>query len=36
MIAIMIVVLVVGIVIDAVLFAAVDRWVRRLHGLSPD
>lgn len=36
MVAIMIVVLVIGIVIDAVLFAALDRWVRRIHGLSTD
>ncbi|MFT3855473.1 MAG: ABC transporter permease [Ilumatobacteraceae bacterium] len=36
MIAIMIVILVIGIVIDGVLFAALDRWVRRRHGLSAD
>ena len=36
MIAIMIVILVIGIVIDAVLFSSLDRWVRRLHGLSTD
>ena len=34
MIAMMIVVLVIGIVIDAVLFAGLDRWVRRRHGLG--
>jgi NitT/TauT family transport system permease protein len=34
MIAIMIVVLVIGIVIDGVLFAALDHWVRRRHGLT--
>jgi len=36
MIAIMIVILVIGIVIDAALFSALDRWVRHLHGLSTD
>ncbi len=36
MIAIMIVVLVIGIVIDGVLFAALARWVRTRHGLSSD
>jgi NitT/TauT family transport system permease protein len=36
MIAIMIVVLVIGIVVDGVLFAALDRWVRRRHGLTND
>jgi len=36
MIAIMIVILAVGIAIDGVLFAALDRWVRRRHGLSAD
>jgi NitT/TauT family transport system permease protein len=34
MIAIMIVILAIGIVIDAVLFAWLDRWVRRRHGLG--
>ncbi len=33
LIAIMIVVLVVGIVVDAVCFGTLDRWVRRRHGL---
>ena len=36
MIAIMIVILVVGIIIDGVLFASLDRWVRRRHGLTGD
>ncbi len=36
MIAIMIVILAIGIVIDAVLFSALDKWVRRHHGLSTD
>ena len=36
MIAIMIVILVIGIVIDGVLFTSLDRWVRRLHGLHTD
>ena len=36
MIAMMIVVLVIGIVIDAVLFAGLDRWVRQRHGLRAD
>jgi len=36
MIAIMIVVLTIGIVIDGVLFAALDRWVRHRHGLTSD
>jgi NitT/TauT family transport system permease protein len=34
MIAMMIVVLVIGIIVDAVLFATLDSWVRRRHGLS--
>ena len=33
LIAIMIVILVVGIVVDAVCFGTLDRWVRRRHGL---
>ena len=36
MIAMMIVILVIGIVIDAVLFAGLDRWVRQRHGLRAD
>ena len=36
MIAMMIVVLVIGIIFDSVRFAALDRWVRRRHGLSTD
>jgi NitT/TauT family transport system permease protein len=36
MIAIMIVILTIGIIIDGVLFAALDKWVRRRHGLSQD
>ena len=34
MIAMMIVILVIGIIVDAVLFATLDSWVRRRHGLS--
>ncbi len=34
MIAMMIVVLVIGIIVDAVLFATLDKWVRRRHGLT--
>ena len=33
LIAIMIVILVVGILVDAVVFGTLDRWVRRRHGL---
>jgi NitT/TauT family transport system permease protein len=33
LIAIMIVILVVGIVVDALCFGTLDRWVRRRHGL---
>jgi len=36
MIAIMIVILIIGILVDAVGFAALDRWVRRRHGLTSD
>ncbi len=36
LIAMMIVILVVGIVVDAVLFGTLDRWVRRRHGLMSD
>jgi NitT/TauT family transport system permease protein len=36
MIAIMIVILAIGILIDGVLFAALDKWVRRRHGLTND
>jgi NitT/TauT family transport system permease protein len=36
LIAMMIVILVVGIVVDAVLFGSLDRWVRRRHGLIDD
>jgi NitT/TauT family transport system permease protein len=36
LIAMMIVILVVGIVVDAVLFGSLDRWVRRRHGLLGD
>ncbi len=36
LIAMMIVILVVGIVVDAVLFGSLDRWVRRRHGLVGD
>lgn len=36
LIAMMIVILVVGIVVDAVLFGSLDRWVRRRHGLIED
>jgi hypothetical protein len=32
----MIVILVVGIVVDVVLFGSLDRWVRRRHGLLGD
>ena len=31
--AIMIVILVVGIIVDSVVFGSLDRWVRRRHGL---
>lgn len=33
LIAVMIVILVIGIVVDAVVFGRLDRWVRRRHGL---
>ena len=33
LIAMMIVILVVGIVVDAAVFGTLDRWVRRRHGL---
>jgi NitT/TauT family transport system permease protein len=36
LIAMMIVILVVGIVVDVVLFGSLDRWVRRRHGLLAD
>jgi NitT/TauT family transport system permease protein len=36
LIAMMIVILVVGIVVDVVLFGSLDRWVRRRHGLLVD
>jgi NitT/TauT family transport system permease protein len=36
LIAMMIVILVVGIVVDVVLFGSLDRWVRRRHGLLGD
>jgi NitT/TauT family transport system permease protein len=36
LIAMMIVILVIGIVVDAVLFGTLDRWVRRRHGLIED
>ena len=36
MIAIMIVILAVGIVVDALVFGTLDRWVRRRHGLLND
>lgn len=36
MIAMMIVILAIGILIDGILFAALDKWVRRRHGLSTD
>lgn len=36
LIAVMIVILVIGIVVDAVLFGSLDRWVRRRHGLIED
>ncbi len=36
LIAMMIVILVVGVVVDAVLFGSLDRWVRRRHGLIGD
>ena len=32
----MIVILVVGIVVDALVFGTLDRWVRRRHGLLDD
>jgi hypothetical protein len=34
--AIMIVILVVGIVVDVAVFGTIDRWVRRRHGLAGD
>ncbi len=36
LVAMMIVILVVGILVDALLFGTLDRWVRRRHGLLPD
>lgn len=36
LIAMMIVILVIGIIVDAVLFGTLDRWVRRRHGLIED
>jgi NitT/TauT family transport system permease protein len=36
LIAMMIVILVIGIIVDAVLFGSLDRWVRRRHGLIED
>jgi len=36
LIAMMIVILVVGIVVDSLVFGSLDRWVRRRHGLSTD
>ena len=36
LIALMIVILVIGIAVDAVLFGSLDRWVRRRHGLIDD
>jgi NitT/TauT family transport system permease protein len=36
LIAMMIVILVIGIVVDVVLFGSLDRWVRRRHGLIED
>ena len=36
MIAMMIVILVVGLVVDGLVFASLDRWVRRIHGLTGD
>ena len=36
LIAMMIVILIIGIVVDAVLFGSLDRWVRRRHGLIDD
>ena len=36
LIAMMIVILVVGIVVDVVLFGSLDKWVRRRHGLLAD
>jgi NitT/TauT family transport system permease protein len=36
LLAIMIVILVIGIVIDSLVFGTLDRWVRRRHGLAGD
>jgi NitT/TauT family transport system permease protein len=36
LLAIMIVILVIGIVVDAAAFGTLDRWVRRRHGLAND
>lgn len=36
LIAMMIVILIIGIIVDAVLFGSLDRWVRRRHGLIED
>jgi len=36
LIAMMIVILIIGIVVDAVLFGSLDRWVRQRHGLIGD
>jgi len=36
LIAMMIVILVVGIVVDSLVFGSLDRWVRRRHGLTGD
>jgi hypothetical protein len=32
----MIVILVIGIVVDTLIFGTLDRWVRRRHGLLTD
>ena len=34
--AMMIVILVIGIVVDSLVFGTLDRWVRRRHGLAGD
>jgi hypothetical protein len=34
--AMMIVILVIGIVVDTLFFGTLDRWIRRRHGLLAD